>query len=118
MQQGHQRARGVSPATALTAASPVAAAALSRSPVVSPSPKMASLLTKAAPMVLKGVRNASTQRKVCVIGAAGGIGQPLGLLMKMVRPRCACAPCTLQAAPPPPACARQGAAGAHAGRGG
>lgn len=33
-------------------------------------------------------REASTLRKVCVIGAAGGIGQPLGLLMKMVRAAC------------------------------
>jgi NADPH:quinone reductase-like Zn-dependent oxidoreductase len=32
-------------------------------------------------------RSASTAagRKVCVIGAAGGIGQPLSLLLKMVR---------------------------------
>jgi hypothetical protein len=34
---------------------------------------------------VSGAREASTLRKVCVIGAAGGIGQPLGLLMKMVR---------------------------------
>ena len=42
-------------------------------------------LKKIAPMAFAGARNASTLRKVCVIGAAGGIGQPLGLLMKMVR---------------------------------
>ena len=69
-----------------------------------PFPTMQSL-KKIAPMAFAGARNASTLRKVrrapahlrnwrsrrspppqvCVIGAAGGIGQPLGLLMKMVR---------------------------------
>ena len=69
-----------------------------------PLPTMQSL-KKIAPMAFAGARNASTLRKVrrapahlrnwrsrrspppqvCVIGAAGGIGQPLGLLMKMVR---------------------------------
>lgn len=43
--------------------------------------------SKAARTVLNGARNFSTsgpaERKVAVLGAAGGIGQPLGLLMKM-----------------------------------
>ena len=43
------------------------------------------LVKKLMPMAAAHARNASTLRKVCVIGAAGGIGQPLGLLMKMVR---------------------------------
>ena len=43
------------------------------------------LVKKLMPLAAAHARNASTLRKVCVIGAAGGIGQPLGLLMKMVR---------------------------------
>jgi hypothetical protein len=45
------------------------------------------LVKKLMPLASAHARNASTMRKVCVIGAAGGIGQPLGLLMKMVRAR-------------------------------
>eukprot|EP00241_Pyramimonas_parkeae_P022969 CAMPEP_0114313126 /NCGR_PEP_ID=MMETSP0059-20121206/20905_1 /TAXON_ID=36894 /ORGANISM="Pyramimonas parkeae, Strain CCMP726" /LENGTH=282 /DNA_ID=CAMNT_0001437773 /DNA_START=683 /DNA_END=1531 /DNA_ORIENTATION=- len=47
--------------------------------------KMAALLQKIAPMSVRGVRTMSstTERKVAVLGAAGGIGQSLSMLMKM-----------------------------------
>jgi hypothetical protein len=53
------------------------------------SPAMASLFRKLAVSAVAHSRSASTGtgKKVVVIGAAGGIGQPLGLLMKMVRAR-------------------------------
>jgi malate dehydrogenase len=47
---------------------------------------MASILRKIAPAcMLGGSRAMSTgvERKVCVVGAAGGIGQSLSMLMKM-----------------------------------
>jgi hypothetical protein len=47
---------------------------------------MASLLSKIAPNMMAGARAMSTgtvERKVCVVGAAGGIGQSLSMLMKM-----------------------------------
>ena len=51
-----------------------------------------SLYRKLSQAAAANARAASTLaqgRKVCVIGAAGGIGQPLSLLMKMVRGPCA-----------------------------
>eukprot|EP00959_Pyramimonas_sp_CCMP1952_P346527 7257921-Pyramimonas_sp.AAC.1 len=45
-----------------------------------------SFLKKIAPPALRGVRNMSTanpERKVTIVGAAGGIGQSLSMLMKM-----------------------------------
>ena len=45
-----------------------------------------SLLSKIAPNMMAGARAMSTgtvERKVCVVGAAGGIGQSLSMLMKM-----------------------------------
>lgn len=46
---------------------------------------MASIMKKIAPMGLRGVRtmSAGPERKVAVLGAAGGIGQSLSMLMKM-----------------------------------
>lgn len=52
-----------------------------------------SLYRKLSQAAASSARSASTLaqgRKVVVIGAAGGIGQPLSLLMKMVRGWAAC----------------------------
>ena len=46
---------------------------------------MAALLRASARTVSKALGDQTRGYKVAVLGAAGGIGQPCGLLMKMVR---------------------------------